>query len=168
MTFGAYAKRQLWFEPNVGTNDFIGNYEASISGTLKHIRLRYIITENWAQDFTVSLRVVDSIDNSVVVDTSEELSLDDFTLPASPFEFHQGWIRFDFLGNKNLSSDRIYRIEMVFNAASYTTDNDNFIMFAIDYPFRTYNTSGDLDPTINGYADIQIYLERRYDDFIER
>ena len=168
MTFGAYAKRQLWFEPNIGTNDFVGNYKTSKSGTLKHIRLRYLITENWAQDFTVALRVVDSVDNSIVLDTSENLTLDDFTLPNSPFEFHQGWIRFDFLGNKNVSLDRIYRIEIVFNAASYVTDNANFIMFAIDFPFRTYETSGNDDPTINGYGDIQIYLERSYDDFIER
>lgn len=166
MTFGAYAKRQLWYEPNVGTNDFVGNYTPSISGTLKHIRVRYLITENWAQDFTVAIRVVESVDNTVVVDTSSALTLDDFTLPNSPFEFHQGWIRFDFLNNKTITANRIYRIEIVFNAASYITDDSNFIMFAIDYPFRTYPTDGDSDPTINGYGDIQIFLERRYDDFV--
>lgn len=168
MTFGAYAKKQLWYEPNIGTNDFVGNYMPSISGTLKHVRIRYIITENWAQDFNVSLRVVDSFDNSLVVDTSNSLTLDNFTLPNSPLQFHQGWIRFDFAGNKNLSANRTYRLEIVFNAASYTTDSANFVMFAIDYPFRTYETSGDDDPSMNGYGDIQLYLERRYDDFIER
>lgn len=165
MTFGQYSKRQLWFEPVNGANDFIGNYTPSYAGTLKHIRLRYIITYNWTQDFTVGLRV---LNNSSLIDSSNLLTLNDFTLPNAPYDFHQGWIRFDFAGNKNLSDDINYRIEIDFDADTYSTDNSNFIMFAIDYPFRTYTTTGDSDPTMNGYAELQIYLERRYDDFIER
>jgi hypothetical protein len=38
-------------------------------------------------------------------------------------------------------------------------------MFAVDSPLRTYTTDGSQDALVNAYADIQIYLERAYDDF---
>jgi len=166
--WGNFAKRQLWFEPVINTWDHIGTYEPSIAGVLKSVRLRYIITGNFTDDFALTMRLVNSNDNTVVVDTSNTLTLDDFTKPAAPFDFHQGWIRFDFDNGKVLSNGALYRFELQHVCAAYNTDDQRFIMFAIDYPLRTYETSGNSDPTLNGYGDIQIYLERRYDDFIER
>lgn len=168
MTFGNFAKRQLWFEPVINTWDNIGTFKPSISGVLKAVRLRYIITGNFTDDFALSMRLVDNIDNSVVFDTSNTLTLDDFTKPYAPFDFHQGWIRFDFANGKVLTKGYDYRFELNHVCADYNTDNQRFIMFAIDYPLKTNETSGNQSVFLNGYGDIQIYIERHYDDFIER
>lgn len=168
MTFGNFAKRQLWFEPVVNTWGEMGSFAPSISGVLKNVRLRYLITGNFTDDFSLSVRVVDSNTGTTVIDTSNVLTLDDFTKPYAPFDFHQGWIRFDFSGNKVLSKDIAYKFQLNHACSVYTTDDQKFIMFAIDYPLRTNQTSGDQDAFVNGYADMQIYLERHYDDFVTR
>lgn len=168
MTFGTFAKRQLWFEPTINASNDVGDYKSSIGGILKNIRIRYIITENFTDDFQMSLKLVDINDNSIIIAESNFLTLNDFTKPNSLFDFHQGWIRFDFSQNKILSKDNIYKLKLDYICSNYNTTNNRFIMFAIDYPFRTYETNGSDDPTINGYADVQFYIERRYDEFIER
>jgi hypothetical protein len=164
MTFGNFAKRQLWFEPVINTWDLVGTFHPSFSGVLKSVRLRYIITENFAEDFSLSVRFANLNDSTVILDTSNVLSLDDFTKP-SIYDFHQGWIRLDFAGNEVMTKDIGYGLYLNYACSSYTTLDNKFIMFAVDSPLRTYETDGDQNPFVNGYADIQIYLERPYDDF---
>lgn len=165
MTFGNFAKRQLWFEPVINTWNLVGSYFPSFSGVLKSIRLRYIITENFAEDFNLSVRFANLHDASVILDTSNVIHLADFTKPASLYDFHQGWIRLDFPGNEVMTIDIGYKLYLNYACSSYTTLDDKFIMFAVDSPLRTYATDGSQDALANGYADIQIYLERPYDDF---
>jgi hypothetical protein len=165
MTFGNYAKRQLWFEPVINSWDLLGKFTPSLSGTIKNIRMRYIITENFVNDFNLSIRIASGLDPNEVIETSNILTLDDFTKPASPYDFHQGWIRFDFSGLEVLSGGYEYGLYLNHNCTDYQTADNKFIMFAIDYPLRTYTTSGDQNPFVNGYADIQIFLERTYNDF---
>lgn len=165
MTFGNFAKRQLWFEPVINTWDLVGTFYPSFSGVLKSIRLRYIITENFAEDFNLSVRFSNINDATVILDTSNVIHLADFTKPASLYDFHQGWIRLDFPGNEVMTIDIGYKLYLNYACSSYTTLDDKFIMFAVDSPLRTYATDGSQDALANGYADIQIYLERPYDDF---
>jgi hypothetical protein len=168
MTFGAYAKRQLWFEPVINSWDHLGDYTTAISGTLKSIRMRYIMTENFTDDFSLSIRLCSSLDPNEIIATSAALTLDDFTKPSSAFNFHQGWIRFDFLGLEVLSKDYSYGLYLNHSCSNYQTTDNKFIMFAIDSPLRTYTTSGNQNPFVNGYADIQIFLEGPYNDFVTR
>lgn len=165
MTFGNYAKRQLWFEPVINSWDLVGKFTPSLSGTLKNIRIRYIITDNFVNDFNLSIRIASGLDANEIIDMSNILTLDDFTKPLSPYDFRQGWIRFDFSGLQSLSEGYEYGLYINHNCADYQTSNNRFIMFAIDSPLKTNTTSGDQSPFVNGYADIQIFLERSYNDF---
>lgn len=165
MTFGNFAKRQPWFEPAVNTWDLVGSYYPSFSGVLKSIRMRYIITDNFTDDFALSVRFANLNDSTVILDTSNTLTLDDFTKPAALYDFHQGWIRLDFPGNEVMTKEIGYGLYLNHTCINYNTLDDRFIMYAIDHPLRTYSTDGDQNSYLNGYADIQIYLERAYDDF---
>lgn len=167
MTFGTYAQRQLWFEPELNTPFTVANSMPDESGVLKHIRIRYIISSNFTDDFNVSLRLVDYYDNADVIDTSNSLYLADFVMPTTK-AFRQGWIRFDFSGNKSIAIENRYVIQMIYNCSVYNTSDTRFVMFSLDYPFRTYETTGSDNPFTNGYIEHQIFTERLYDDFVER
>lgn len=167
MTFGAYAKRQLFFEPEVNQDFVIAYPKMAISGILKNIRLRYVISDDFASDFTLQLKVTPTYDVDEIIDISNSLVLSDFVKPSG-FKLRQGWVRLDFSGNKTLAAGNRYALRMAFTCADFQTSDTKFIMFALDYPFRTYETTGDQDIYDNGYVDSQIFLERPYDDFIVR
>jgi hypothetical protein len=167
MTFGTYAQRQLFFEPELNTPFVVAYSQPDESGVLRHIRVRYIITDNFTDDCTIYLRVVDYYDTTEVIETSSPIVLSDFTLPTGK-QFRQGWIRFDFSGTKTIAKENTYRIEMLYNCTDYDSADDRFLMFAVDYPFRTYDTSGSTDPFTNCYIEHQIFTERLYDDFVVR
>ena len=167
MTFGNYAKRQLFFEPELNAWFTVGNPMPDESGILKHIRIRYIISSNFTDDFDVALRLVDFYDNSEVIDTSNTLSLADFVKPITK-DFHQGWIRFDFTGNKSIATDNRYVLQMIYNCSVYNVSNTRFMLFPLDSPFKAYETTGSDDPFTNGYIEHQIFTERLYDDFVVR
>jgi hypothetical protein len=167
MTFGAYAKRQLFFEPELNQAFIIGYPKIAISGILKNMRIRYVITDDFDSSFDMQLKITPSYDADEIIDTSNSLTLSDFTKPNS-FKLRQGYVRFDFSGNKTLAIGNRYALQMVFNCSDFQTSDTKFIMFALDYPFRTYDTTGNQDIYDNGYIDSQIFLERPYDDFVVR
>lgn len=167
MTFGTYAKRQLFFEPELNTWFTIGKSSPDDSGVLKHIRVRYIITSDFSDDCDVSLRLVDYYDNAEVIDTSNTLTLSDFVKPVSK-DFRQGWIRFDFSGNKAIATDNRYVLQMIYNCSAYNTTDTKFLMFCLDSPLKSYDTNGSDNPFTNGYIEHQIFTERLYDDFVVR
>jgi hypothetical protein len=167
MTFGTYAQRQLFFEPELNTPFTVAQITPDESAVLKNIRVRYIISSDFTDDFDVALRLVYYHDNSVVLDTSNSLYLADFVKPVTK-DFHQGWIRFDFSGNKTIAKDNIYVLQMIYNCSVYNSSNTRFMMFCLDSPLKVYETTGSDNPFINGYIEHQIFTERLYDDFVER
>lgn len=167
MTFGPYAQRQLFFEPELNTWFTVAKPQSDESGVLRYIRVRSIITSNFTDDFNVSLRLVDFYDNANVIDTSNSLYLADFVKPTSK-DFRQGWIRFDFSGGKSLAIENRYVIQMRYNCTVFNTTETRFLMFAFDYPLRIYDTTGSSDIIENAYIEHQIFTERLYDDFVER
>jgi hypothetical protein len=167
MTFGTYAKRQVLFEPELNTWFTVAKPMPDESGVLKYIRIRYIISSDFTDDFDISLRLVDYYDNAEVIDTSNTLTLADFVKPVTK-AFHQGWIRFDFTGNKSIATDNRYVLQMIYNCSVYNTTLTRFIMFPLDSPLKAYETTGSDDPFTNGYIEHQIFTERLYDDFVIR
>jgi hypothetical protein len=167
MTFGTYAKRQLFFEPELNTPFFVAQIIPDHSAVLKHIRVRYIISSDFSDDFDLTLRIVDYYDNSVIVDTSNTIYLADFVKPVTD-DFRQGWVRLDFSGNKTIAKDNSYVLQMIYNCSVYNSTETRFMMFAIDSPLKVNNTSGSSSPFTNGYIECQIFTERLYDDFVER
>jgi hypothetical protein len=168
MTFGPYAQRQLFFEPELNTAFTIGKYVSDTSAVLRNFRMRYIITDNFTDDFSMVVNLVDFYDDNKIIDTSAALLLADFVKPAVGRDFHQGWIRLDFTGTKTLAIGNMYLLQMIYTAGTYTTSDTRFIMFAIDYPFRTYDIIGSVNPFVNAVVEGQIFTERLYDDFVVR
>jgi len=167
MTFGPLSKVNHAYEPTNNTDNDIGFYKPSHDGVIKSIRLKYIATKNWSQDFAVYLKIVDENDSSVVIDTSNTLTLVNFIIPET-LKHRIGIVRFDFGGKKQIIDGKRYKVILNYSASTYVTDDDNFFMFVIDGPFNTNIPIGSSDVFENATTDMQFYYERSYDDFTIR
>jgi len=158
MSIKGYNKFQYTIEVTNDELTTVMQYTPSFSGYLKHMRVK-MIKRNYSGTGRAKICIVS---NGLVVGQSDWVNYADIESAPIADDYWFSYVRFDF-PETALLENSVYTIALY--QESYTSQEDAFTAYTLDYRFPINESSIPNDVPANVVLAAEIYLLRDYYDF---